>query len=113
MSHPTKQEVLVLLADRSEPLIVMDVAHYRYIGRGVCETWQRKYDIRQLAELDEYELSYVSHIIYCALKHGSGTIHTSYKYSFQDCESWYEPCVAREIPTDATIINVDIETWRE
>jgi hypothetical protein len=110
MSHPTKEEVLALLAERSEPLVVMDVAHYRYLGGGHCDTWQRKYDVRKLADLDDYNLSYVTHIVMSALKHGSGTVHTSVKYSFQDCESWYEACEAREIPPDATIINMDIES---
>ena len=110
MGHPTKDDVAALLADRSEPMIVLDIEHYRYLGRGVCDTWRRKYDVRKLMELDEYEINYVSHIIHSALKYGSGTVHTSVKYSFQDCESWYAPCEAREIPPEATIIDIDIES---
>lgn len=37
MGHPTKDDIAALLADRSEPVIVRDIEHYRYLDRGLTQ----------------------------------------------------------------------------
>ena len=98
------------VAARPEPVILLEVSHYQYYGRGEHNSWCETYDLRKLMALDDYELTYVARIIESALDQDNCTVYTSMKYSFQDCQDWYEGATVCEIPPGATIIYANVES---
>ena len=88
----------------------ISVTHRVYDGDD-ASYWSAVYDLDRLLELPEYELGYVQRIIDAAMD-GQEIIGTSIKYSFQDCEDWYQSAEVDGVPSGYTVREITLETWK-